>query len=258
MLRIVFVLTAVLWFTFGHLEYTNVFTCSNLLDDVNYTVGMFLIVENKKQLTISEKYFMANLSCSTVTMAKKELNEDLCALEMDPLILDRRNSLENYIDEKISIFCDHDFNEIQSKCNLFLFIKKYFLLLDQYWKDCNESLRRKGTDCVKSGANRVKGMLTEDYIMKQIGNVREINLTLNEQEIVRSCCAIVYIRNCIEDLYLWNCSLMKVTEYQFNDSKKFFDNAVSLFGCSEEQCSGSFLQSGYIFWLAIIIVALWK
>lgn len=106
-------------------NFANVFTCANLLEDINYTAGMFATIENNSRLTIPEKFYMANLTCSGVTLAKKELNEDLCALEMNPDILDKKNNLEMWIDEKISMFCDKDFTEIKSKLiQLNIFLKK--------------------------------------------------------------------------------------------------------------------------------------
>lgn len=104
------------WFISGYTEFTNVFACANLLDDINYTISMFHYYEHKASLSVSEKYYITNLSCSAVTVAKEELNDDLCALELDPLILDRRNDLQTSVDEKIALFCDKDFSTMQSKC----------------------------------------------------------------------------------------------------------------------------------------------
>lgn len=216
---------------------------------------MFTEVVDHKQLTISEKYYVSNLSCLTASLMKEDLADGLCAQETDSLTLDKRNSLEQYIDRRIKITCG-DFKKVQGK---FLVdfpnvLSMTWFLLGNYRRACNESLIIQGPVCRRKGAERVRGLMTEEYIMKQVGSVREIKLSLDTAQAIKSCCAMIFIKNCLHDLHISNCSLLNETKQQYMDFYKFFDNAANLFGCEVEQCSGNSRKVGSIFWLTVIVV----
>lgn len=119
MLTLIFVTTIISTFAFDLFNRTNVYTCSNLMEDINYTLNMFLEVANHTQLTLPEKFFMSNMSCFAATSMKEDLEEELCAQEMDPETLDKRDNLAAYIDKKTAVFCHQDFSQI--KRNTFQF-----------------------------------------------------------------------------------------------------------------------------------------
>lgn len=96
------------------MNFTNIFSCSNLVEDINYTLSMFTDYVNNERLTNPEKYFMSNKSCSTAKMMKEDLEGDLCSQETDSLALDKRNNLAKYIDSRIAIFCG-DFFKVQGE-----------------------------------------------------------------------------------------------------------------------------------------------
>lgn len=241
MLKIVFAILIIPSIALKLSYFTNIFSCLNLIEDLNRTLTFLLFFESTEDnLTLSEILYTSRQACDATYSMKSDLDQDLCAMEMNPLALESRDELAKDIEKKSVYTCGEA-------------VKNY----QKYWKVCNDSFKEKEPACKRKGADLVGSEVTKKYILEKNGSVRKIKLALEPKEVDESCCAMVYIRNCIDDAYAENCSQLHNDHMkQYNDSKKFVENSITLFGCDEETCSGNWLKVGPAFWFAVVVVIL--
>lgn len=238
-------------------NFTTIFGCSNLLHDIWKTLELFNTVSNIKNMSLPEKFFVANVTCTTTTLMAKDLDEDLCALETENVSVTHRDKLHTFLEEKRKLYCDYDFQAVKSKQIQFFssnYINNLYYFEGEYWRNCNLTFQHKEPECRRKGAFQVRGLQTEKYILNNVGNLREINLTLDTGQVIKSCCSMVFIRNCIEDFYTADCRLLNNTERLYNNSKRFFDKAISLLGCDIETCFAEGIKES--FWFLLVAAAI--